>query len=218
MKQFFAAAAIAATLGAGLDAQASAATTAPDLGSVLSALTSRMDAVSSYQARVSLDVHLHTFPFLDMTLEGTTSYTRPGKYSVTFDSLPSLASSFQNVSGDIGDPAAWPQKYRVSVDPSTTSASPGTLVLRLVEKDGGQVDHVLADVDLASSTVTHMDWFYKSGGEISMDQHFAPIDGVLLADRQNAEIDMPGYRATALAHFHDYSLQVAVNPRPMHAH
>jgi hypothetical protein len=41
-----------------------------------------------------------------------------------------------------------------------------------------------------------------------MDQHFAPIDGVLLVDSQAADIDMPGYKATANATFDEYEVHV----------
>jgi len=191
--------------------RASAAPT-PDINAVVSQLTARMDAVAAYKARIHLAVHLHSFPFLAANLEGTTSYSRPGHYSVTFDSLPSLASAFQNVSGDVGDPAAWSAKYQIAVDPTPPTSAPNTIALRLTEKSKGQVDHALAYVDLASHTVTRMEWYYANGGRIAMEQHFAPVDGVLLVDTQAADIDMPGYKATAQAVFDGYDIQVSMNP------
>jgi hypothetical protein len=185
---------------------------APTVDAVLQNLAARMDAVSSYQAHVAVAIHLHTFPFLAANLDGTTSYARPGRYTVTFNSLPSLASAFQKVSGDIGDPAGWRDKYTVALDPDSASAGPNTLVLRLTEKVRGQIDHALAYVDLGSSTVSQMDWFYYSGGRITMQQHFAPVDGVLLVDKQAANIDMPGYKATAEATFDGYTVQVNMAP------
>jgi hypothetical protein len=211
-------AAIAAALAAGLTiaaANPAAADSKPNVASLLGALSARMDGVSAYQAHVSVNVQLHSFPFIAVALEGKTTYEKPGKYTVTFDSLPSLASSFQQVSGDIGDPAAWSDNYLVSIDPSTAQAGPGTIVLRLVQRHHGQIDHALAYVDVASSTVTRMDWYYYSGGTIEMDQHFAPVDGVLLADRQSAEIQMPGYKASVDARFDGYDIQVAMT-RPVH--
>jgi len=185
---------------------------APTVDTIVSSLTARMDAVAAYQARVHLNIHMHSFPFLIADLDGTTTYARPGKYSVTFDSLPALASAFQKVSGDIGDPAAWKQKYNVALDTEDAAAQAGTLVLRLSEKIHGQVDHALAYVDMASNTVTRMEWYYYSGGRIAMEQHFSPVDGVLLVDSQAADIDMPGYRATAQAVFNGYNVQVSMNP------
>jgi hypothetical protein len=197
-----------------LSAPANAQTTAvaTNVNSVIAGLTARMDPVSGYQARVHVNIHLHSFPFLAANLEGKTSYTRPGRYVVTFDSLPSLASAFQKVSGDIGDPAAWLTKYEVSIDPATATATPGTLVLRLTEKLHGQIDHALAYVERSSNTVTRMEWYYYSGGRIAMEQHFAPVSGVQLVDHQAADIDMPGYRATAEAAFDGYNVQVSVSP------
>lgn len=197
-----------------LSAPAFAQTTAvaTNVNSVIAGLTARMDAVSGYQASVHVAIHLHSFPFLAANLEGKTSYTRPGHYVVTFDTLPSLASAFQKVSGDIGDPAAWLTKYEVSIDPATATTTPGTLVLRLTEKVHGQIDHALAYVDRPSNTVTRMEWYYYSGGRIAMEQHFAPVSGVQLVDHQAADIDMPGYRATAEAVFDGYNVQVGGFP------
>jgi hypothetical protein len=183
----------------------------PDVNAVVSQLASRMDAVSAYKAHIRLAVQLHSFPYLAANLEGTTTYSRPGHYSVTFDSLPSLASAFQKVSGDVGDPAAWNSKYDIAVDTSQQTSAPNTVALRLTEKVKGQVDHALAYVDLDSHTVTRMEWFYANGGRIAMEQHFAPINGVLLVDTQAADIDMPGYRATANAVFDGYNIQVSMN-------
>ena len=203
------AAALAAGFIALAAAQPSAATTqnVQNVSTVVSQLEQRMDAVSAYSAHIKLAVQLHSFPFLAANLDGTTTYTRPGRYTVTFDQLPSLASAFQKVSGDVGDPAAWPQKYNISLDPSP-STDANTLELRLTEKSKGQVDHALAFVDLASHTVTRMEWYYVNGGRIAMEQHFAPVDGVLLVDSQAADIDMPGYKATANAVFDGYDVHV----------
>jgi hypothetical protein len=214
---WFAAATAALAVGAAFANPAAAASTptiatspAPTVDSVLAALTARADSVASYQARIQLAIQMHTFPFIAMTLNGKAAYQRPGKYTVTFDSVPELASAFQKVSGDIGDPSAWNQTYNISIDPSTKSAPPNSVVLRLVQKVHGQIDHALAHVDLHTDTVTRMEWYYYSGGKITMDQHFAPIDGVLLVDHQDAEIDMPGYKATTNAQFDGYTVQVSM--------
>jgi len=191
-------------------APANASTTAlsgQSVSTIVSQLEQRMDAVSAYSAHIKLAVQLHSFPYLAANLDGTTTYAKPGRYTVTFDSLPSLASAFQKVSGDVGDPAAWSQKYAIAID-SNAPRNPNTLTLRLTEKTKGQVDHALAFVDLASHTVTRMEWYYVNGGRIAMEQHFAPIDGVLLVDSQAADIDMPGYKATANATFDGYEVHV----------
>lgn len=194
--------------------QVSNASAQQDPNAIVTQLTQRMDAVSSYSAHIRLNVQLHSFPYLAANVDGTTSYKRPGQYNVTFNSVPALADAFKNVSGDIGDPAAWHGKYNVSIDPSNATAGDNTAVLRLTEKAKGQIDHVLAYVDLPSRTVTRMDWFYVNGGRISMEQHFAPVQGVLLVDTQAADIDMPGYKATAQAVFDGYNVQANTSSAP----
>lgn len=207
--QVFASAAAAATLALAAAQPSLAATTqsVQNVTTIVSQLEQRMDAVNAYSAHVKLAVQLHSFPFIAANLDGTTTYTKPGHYTVVFESLPSLASAFQKVSGDVGDPAAWSQKYNIAVDPAASEAS-NLLALRLTEKTKGEVDHALAFVDLASHTVTRMEWYYVNGGHIAMDQHFSPIDGVLLPDSQAADIDMPGYKATANAVFDGYDVHV----------
>jgi hypothetical protein len=154
---------IAAALALAAASQADAATTAvsgqstgQSVNTIVSQLEQRMDAVSAYSAHIKLAVQLHSFPFLAANVDGTTTYEKPGRYTVTFNQLPSLASAFQKVSGDVGDPAAWSHKYAIAIDP-TAPAAPNTLALRLTEKTKGQVDHALAFVDLASHTVTRME-------------------------------------------------------------
>lgn len=221
-----AAAAVAMAAGLPVAADPTAAPTAtqaatsatPTASDVVAALVKRSDAIAGYHANLTVDLQMHSFPYLATTLDGTASYQRPGKYTVNFNSVPELASAFQNVSGDIGDPATWNQKYVVSLDPSTKSAPANTVILRLVQRVKGQIDHELAYVNTANATVTSMDWFYYSGGKITMSQHFAPIDGVLLVDTQNAEFDMPGYKATADAHFNGYSVQVSMTAPRTTAH
>jgi len=187
---------------------AAAPTASPqDANSVVAQLTQRMDAVSSYSARIKLDLQMHSFPYIATDLTGTTTYQRPGHYSVTFDSLPALASAFQNVSGDIGDPAAWPAKYDIALDPSA-SASTSLVALRLTEKVKGQIDHALAFVNVPAYTVSRMEWYYVSGGKILMDQRFATVNGVLVPSIQAADIDMPGYKASANAVFEGYDVHV----------
>jgi hypothetical protein len=218
---------VAATSAVAADPTAAPATTqaptaaqsaAPTASDVVAALVKRSNAIAGYHANITVDLQMHSFPFLATTLDGTASYQRPGKYTVNFNSVPELASAFQNVSGDIGDPAAWDQKYVVTLDPSTRSAPTNTVVLRLVQRTKGQIDHELAYVDTSNATVTNMDWFYYSGGKITMSQHFSPIDGVLLVDTQNAEFDMPGYKASADAHFNGYSVQVSMTAPHINAH
>lgn len=200
-------AALALTAAAAPANAAPTAVSGQSVNTIVSQLEQRMDAVSAYSAHIRLAVQLHSFPFIAANLDGTTTYSKPGRYTVTFDSLPSLASAFQKVSGDVGDPAAWQQKYSISIDPSVPT-TPSSLALRLTEKTKGQVDHALAFVDLVSHTVTRMEWYYVNGGRIDMQQHFAPIDGVLLVDSQAADIDMPGYKATANATFDGYAVHV----------
>lgn len=178
-------------------------------GAVVQALAARTAHVSAYHADLHLHIRMHSFPYIAVRLSGATTYQRPDKYQVQFRSVPALARGYEKVSGDVGDPAGWRRKYDIIFD-RPVAAEPHVAVLRLTEKVRGEIDHALAFVDLNTMTVQRMEWFYYHGGHIALDQHYADVDGVLLVDRQEADIAMPTVKARAWANIGGYSVQTDV--------
>jgi len=176
---------------------------------VIDALTARTASVAGYSADITLHVALHSFPFLRLAVTGGTTYRQPGQYAVTLNTLPAIARALRSVSGDAGDPVVWSHRYDVTVDPGV-QAPTGTVVLRMTQKIHGQIDHVEAYVDAASMTVSRVEWYYRSGGHIFVDEHYGVVGNVLMVDHQSAEIDMPGIRATATSDITNYAITSVV--------
>ena len=194
-----------AMLAAPLPAQAAAGSASAR--AIVDAVMARTTQVSSYTANLSLHVALHSFPFLHLTINGDMSYQQPGQYDVKMHTLPALAKAFQNVSGDAGDPDVWLQKYNITTD-ATVAAPAGQIALRMTQKNQGEIEHAEAFIDTSTMTVARMEWFYRHGGHISIDDHYAQVGNVLMVDHQTAEIAMPGIRATASADLTNYAMQM----------
>jgi hypothetical protein len=201
---------IATAIGIGLSiaAPASAAGSAvsADAGGIVGGLTARTASIAGYSADLSLHIALHSFPFISLSVAGSTTYQQPGRYTVEMHTLPAIARALHSVSGDAGDPTVWQHKYDIVVDRGAVAA-PGSVALRMTQRIHGQIDHVEAFVDVASMTVSRMEWYYASGGHIFVDDHYAMVGSVLMLDHQCAEIDMPGVRATATSDISNYSIQ-----------
>ena len=196
---------------------------APALGddaaarTIVDAVAARTTSVSSYTASVSLHVAMHSFPFIRATISGSTSYQRPGRYSLRMRTLPVIAGAFQNVSGDAGDPTVWRRNYIITLD-RAADVSQGQVALRMTQRQHGQIEHAEAFIDTATMTVTRMEWFYANGGHIAVDYRYISIGSIFMIDQQSAEISMPGIRASATAQMSDYSMQIDLADRtPAHA-
>jgi len=209
----FKAAVIAAALVAGLIAAkpacADSSAIPADATAVIGALTARTASVGGYSADITLHVALHSFPFLHLTITGRTTYQQPGRYAVTLKTLPAIARALRSVSGDAGDPVVWSRRYYVTVDPGVQAPS-GTIVLRMTQKVHGQIDHVEAYVDAASMTISRIEWYYRTGGHIFVDEHYAMVGTALMVDHQGADIDMPGIRASATSDITNYAITSVV--------
>lgn len=189
-------------------ATASAAT-APSARTIVDAVAARTTQVTGFTADLSVRVAMHSFPYLHMTVSGDMRYRQPGLYDVRMRTLPAIARAFQNVSGDAGDPDTWMRTYDVSIDGDAPKAA-GQIALRLTPKSSTQIDHAEAFVDSSTMTVARMEWYYRRGGTICVDDHYMQIGDLLMIDQQTAEIAMPGVRATATAQLSNYALQTDV--------
>jgi outer membrane lipoprotein-sorting protein len=189
-------------------APASSGTT--DAHAVLQKMLQRNPSLESYRARVHVDVRMLNFPFLAPKLDGTSYYRRPDTYQVVFDSVPGYAKGFQKLFDDVGDPAAWEKDQNVSLDGVSSIEGRPTIVLRLTKKIHSTIlDHTLAYVDAASFTLTRMEWYYTSGGKITMSQQFGKQDGYWVPASQHATIDIPHVHAVADAKYESYQTNVA---------
>src|SRR5258708_6884357 len=64
---------------------------------LVNAVAARAAPVSGYSADISLHVAMHSFPFIRMTIAGSTTYRQPAHYTVSMHTLPVIAKAFQSV-------------------------------------------------------------------------------------------------------------------------
>jgi len=204
--------AIPLTLGSTL-AAANAIPPSPDVRAVLRKMTDRNPTLQSYRARVHVDVRMLNFPFLAPKLDGTSYYKRPDLYVVVFDRMPSYARGFQKLFNDIGNPNQWQRDSNVAMDGSATIDNRPMIVLRMTKKIRSDIlDHTLAYVDATTFDLARMEWYYTSGGKITMTQQYRSQGIYSVLSSQHATIQIPHVRAVADASYGTYETNVPVEP------
>ena len=212
--RFIAALALSAATAIAAPGPAPAASDLPNAHEVLGRMVDLNPSLQSYRARVHVDIRMLNFPFLAPKLDGTSYYKRPDTYAVVFDRMPSYAKGFERLFNDIGDPLAWEKDQFITVDSEVLLDNRPTIVLRLTKKIHSTIlDHTLAYVDAASYALVRMEWYYTSGGKITMTQQYGKQGNYWVPASQHADIDIPHVRAVADAQFGSYQTNVAVNPQ-----
>jgi hypothetical protein len=168
-------------------------------------------SLRSYQARVHVNVQMQSFPYLAPQLDGSTYFKRPNNFEVVFDRVPSYAKGFDRLYSDIGDPASWERRFAMTVAGDRTVNGHRDVVLRLVQKVRGMIDHQDVAIDAATWHVDEMEWHYYTGGVIAMTQDFQEIGGASVLRSQHATIHIPHVRAVADASYSDYHTNVAID-------
>ena len=116
---------------------------------------------------------MHTgIPFLNPTLEGTTYFKRPGNYEIVFVEVPSYARGIDKLYSDAGDPAGWDKRFVMSFAPDQTYNGHRTIVIRLVQRVRGMIDHEDVQIDPRTWTIEKMTYFYYNGGTIALEQTY----------------------------------------------
>jgi hypothetical protein len=182
-----------------------------DAALVLERVIARNPDLSSYQGRMHLEIAMQSFPFMHQHLEATTYYKRPSNYEVVFDRLPSYARGFEKLYTDVGDASNWDKRFVVTYEGETPYENRRDLVLRLVQRVRGMIDHETVLVDPATFTIDQIRYDYYNGGHITMSQQFRSIGGYALLVAQRAEIAIPHVRATAIGTYDSYQTNVALD-------
>ncbi len=201
---------LAATLGIG-----TAADGVPvplDARTVVERMAAHNPTLRSYKARVHVDVHMYSFPFLAPKLDGTSYYQRPDFYVVVFDRMPSYARGFQRLFNDIGNPRAWQKDQNITIDGTAWLGDRPALVLRMTKKIHSDIlDHTLVYVDPYDYTLLQMEWYYTSGGKITMTQQYREEGSYRVVSQQHATISIPHVRAAADATYGTYQTNVSIS-------
>lgn len=186
-----------------------ASTTDPQ--QIVQRLVEREPDLQSYKAHVHVKIRMRSFPFLAPVLNGETYFKRPGKYEVVFDRVPFYAKGFDRIYADIGDPSNWDQRFLVSYSGQVTVGNHSDIVLKLVQRVRGMIDHELVMVDPASWHIDQMQWYYYNGGTIKMTQQYSNENGFDVVVGQSAEIKIPHVSAVAQAQLSDFATNVAID-------
>jgi anti-anti-sigma factor len=168
-------------------------------------------AIESYQASMSVDVHLRSFPYISQHLDGTTYFKRPDNFEVVFRDVPSYAKGFDKLYSDIDCPNDWARRFVISLVGRATVDGHQDFVVRLVQRVRGMIDHEDVDIDPATWHIDRMEWTYYNGGVISMSQEYQDVGGFSVLARQHATIHIPFVHAGADAVYSDYKTNVAID-------
>jgi anti-anti-sigma regulatory factor len=187
------------------------ATPETDPAALVARVTAQNAEMRSYQARISVDAQMRNFPYVAVHLDGTTYFKRPDNFEVVFEKVPSYAKGFERIYSDIGDPSSWPKRFTMSVVGEKTVGGHADVVVRLVQKVRGMIDHEDVAIDPVAARIDDMEWHYYNGGVISMSQDYEPVGQFSLLARQHATIHIPYVHASAEAAYTNYHTNVAID-------
>jgi hypothetical protein len=164
---------------------------------ILAGLASDPRTPEGYSANVELHVKLHSFPFIGLTVHGTSNYRRPGLYHYQLTNLPRIASKFDDLRYDLGDPTSWDTRYDITMAPASTDEVP---ILRLTpKKPGGMVAYLDIQTDAKHGRMLKATWTRRDGGTIVLTQTYAALGSADVVTAQHATIDIPHMRAELTA-------------------
>lgn len=160
--------------------------------SIVQRMVAEDAGVRSYTASVHADIAMHSFPFLNPSLDGTYYHKEPNKNKIVFTSgLPYIAKEFSKVYPDIESPSHWFTRYYVSLE-----SNDGTYAtLKLVPRKHGRIDHIDAKIDEATADLVQLRWNYNDGGYATLNQTYGVVDGHRLVTEQTGHFDVPHYNA-----------------------
>ena len=204
----FAAGAFALSAWLGTPASAQNESSPEDL---VRAVIAQSAEIQSYEAQVGVDIKLRSFPYVSQHLDGTTYFKRPDNFEVVFERVPSYAKGFDKLYSDIDDPTSWAKRFDLSFAGTRTIADHRDVVVRLVQKVRGQIDHEDVAIDPVARRIDAMSWSYYDGGAISMTQEFQRVGAFTVLARQHATIKIPFVHASADAVYRNYRTNVAID-------
>jgi hypothetical protein len=178
---------------------------------ILARVNERNPSLSSYQGRLHVQVRMVSFPYVRERLEGSTYFKRPANYEVVFDHVPWYAHGFDKLYSDVGDAANWERRFVVSYEGLRRYEGRTDVVLRLVQRVRGMIDHETVLIDPGAWTIDQIRYDYYNGGAITMTQHFRDVGGYQLLAGQHADIAIPHVRAVATASYDGYRTNVAID-------
>ena len=189
------------------DQSAPPAAAAPATTIVLARLASDPQTPEGYTAHLELHVKLRTFPFIGLTVHGTSTYRKPGAYHYQLQNVPRIAAKFDDLRYDLGDPTSWGTRYEIAMAPQSSEDAP---VLRLTPKKPAIVTYLDIETDAKHGRMLKATWKRHDGGTIELTQTYTPVGTSEVVTEQRATIDIPHMRAELTAKYSDVVLDTPV--------
>jgi hypothetical protein len=163
---------------------------------VLARLATDPRTPEGYSANLELHAKLCSFPFIGLTVHGTSSYRKPGLYHYQLQNLPRIAAKFDDLHYDLGDPTSWDQRYDIAMAPESTEDVP---ILRLTPKKPGLVVYLDIETDGRRARMLRATWKRHDGGTIVRTQTYTAVGSADVVTQQHVMIDIPHMRAEVTA-------------------
>jgi outer membrane lipoprotein-sorting protein len=203
---------VAAMLASTLAVSPSRPSAPAQADSIVERMVEQNPSLSSYRARVHVDLRMLNFPYLAPKLDGTTYFKRPDNYEVVFDRVPFYAKGFTKIFSDVGDPAAWQHDDNITFQGTSDVDGRPLYVLYMTKKIHSDIlDHAVAYIDPKTYELVQMEWHYTSGGSIVLKQSYRSSGAYNVIAAQHVEVDIPHIRAIGNSVYGTYQTNVAVD-------
>jgi hypothetical protein len=178
----------------------------PTVDDILARMDAARKGLDAFSVPVHFDIDVRKPLPIPLALDGVRYFERPDKEALVMNSVPAAAQAFQRTYAGLGTPETWPKQYDLTLVALDQATSDTMYELKGVPKNGGNVDHILLDIDRKSLAPTRARWFYRNGSTIDMTIENASAGAYLLPKTETLELVFPSYAAHAVAHFADYSI------------
>jgi len=175
---------------------------------VVQRVAAQNTSLQSYSARIAFDINLHAFVAIHPTLHATYYFKRPDKAELDFDTVPALAQQFEHLYASLASPDTWPAIYNIRFSHPPLAGKPYELTM--VPKKTGNVDRVLVSIDPRNAAIVRMEWRYKNGSWIVLQQTNGKIGNYVLPQGQIGDFNLPAYKAHIVATYSDYRINIPI--------
>ncbi len=177
---------------------------------IIKHIEARNASLKSFQARMHVQVHMLSFPWLSPHLDGTAYYKRPASYEVVFDHPPAYMHGVDRLFADIDDPQGWQKDSNIVYAGVRTVGGRQLLTLSMTKKIySDQIKETIAFVDPATYGIVRMEWHYFKG-TITMTQTYRNEGAYSVIASQHVDANYR-VRAVADSSFDPYKTNVPVS-------
>lgn len=199
--------------GAPRDARAADAPAAlfgprPSAADVLSRITTRDAMLASYTVPVHIDVHLRKLFSLHFGMNGTQYFKQPNRLALDVGKVPSNA---RRLFSQISTPMTWADTYDMRLAQAASDGVHTTYRLEGVPKRGGDIDHVILDVDSDPSLPLHARWFCRDGMTIATVVDEQPAGPYWLPKHTEADLSASGYKIHVDIEYGGYNVNAGIS-------